>query len=220
MSSLTGTSTPTVQRRSRGRPRLEDVPEIESRLLSAALNEFVQSGYAGASMRNIAKTAELSRSTLLSRFPTKAELFEAIMTQQISSMSAAATLKSPRNRRDLEQGLIAYANRALEFSLDGDLLNVNRLICSESRRFPELGEAAGRSTQLGVAQISEFIRDYAEITGAEWEDAEGVAESFILMVRGWYLNVMITNRTVTADERLRWVERAVRSLNLGATPAR
>lgn len=208
----------TVLRRARGRPRLEDVAEIESRLLGAALKEFVSCGYAGASMRGIAKAAELSRSTLLSRFPSKAELFEAIMTRQIAQLSAVTTLRSPRDRNDLEQDLEAYANRALEFSLEGELLSVNRLILSESHRFPELGQTAQRSTQLGVEQISEFLRQCVASGDIECADPEGTAEAFILMIRGWYLNVMVTNRMVTAAERRGWVARAVHSLNLGTKP--
>jgi hypothetical protein len=32
------------------------------------------------------------------------------------------------------------------------------------------------------------------------------------MVRGWYVNVMLTNTTVTASQRSAWVERAVNTL--------
>lgn len=211
---------PSVVRRPPGRPKLEDVAEIESRLLRAALDEFLKCGYAGASIRSIANAAELSRTTLLSRYPSKEDLFGAIMTRQVERMDAITSLRSPNGRVDLRQGLEAYANRALEFSLEGDLLDVNRLICSESHRFPELGEGAGRSTQLGIDQIAAFIRQCIDTDGIDCPDPTGLAESFILMVRGWYLNVMITNRAVSVTERKRWVERAVGSLIRGAKTER
>lgn len=207
-------SSHTIVPRPRGRPKLEDVAEIENGLLRAALDEFLRSGYAGASMRSIAKAAGFSRSTLLSRFSSKEDLFGAIMTQQITGMSVMTALPSPRGQMDVRDGLKAYANRALEFSLEGDLLDVNRLICSESHRFPELGAAADRSTRLGIAQVSEFIRQCGKVNGVEYVDPAGLAEAFVLMVRGWYLNVMMTNRPVTVPERKQWVERSVNALNV------
>ena len=44
------------------------------------------------------------------------------------------------------------------------------------------------------------------------KDADAVAEVFILMLRGWYVNVMLTNRRSSASERGQWVRRAVRTL--------
>lgn len=208
-----------VRRRSPGRPKLQDVAEIDNTLLRAALDEFVSSGYSGASMRSIAKAAGLSRTTLLARYSSKEDLFAAIMSQQIDRMAAAASLRSPEGRADLYEGLEAYGNRALEFSLHGDLLEVNRLICSQSHRFPELGEAAGRSTRLGIEQITDFIRQAVSAGDTRCADPEAVAEAYILMLRGWYLNIMIVNRSVSPEERRTWVNRAVGSLKLSPEPS-
>lgn len=199
-------------RRSRGRPKLEDVAAIDNRLLAVALKDFQAHGYGGASMTRIVKDAGVSKTTLYSRFSSKEALFAAIMSQQVDHLSAAAALRSETGPLDLESGLKAYATRSLETSLKGDFLGINRLIYSESHRFPELGAAAAERTETGIRQIAKFIRECAAADGIVCTDPEGVAEAYILMLRGWYVNVMLTNRKVSAAQREKWIARAVHAL--------
>jgi TetR/AcrR family transcriptional repressor of mexJK operon len=204
----------TVQadKRSRGRPKLEDVAVIEGRLLAIALAEFLAHGYGGTSMARIVKAAGISKTTLYSRFASKEDLFRAIVEQQIERLSVAATLGSDAARPDLAAGLIAYAERTLAISLEGDLLEVNRLIYSESSRFPELGAAAAERSRMGIVQISDFIQLCAAADGVACRDPDGVAEAFIFMLRGWYVDVMLANRAVPATARRAWAERTVHVL--------
>lgn len=199
-------------RRSRGRPTLEDVAKLENRLLAVALSEFVAHGYGGTSMRRIVKAAEISKTTLYSRFSSKEQLFRAIVRQQIDNFAAATSLRSDDGPLDLERGLTTYANRTLEISLKGDLLLVNRLIYSEALRFPELGAAAAERTQEGIRQIAEFIRERAVADGIPCSNPESIAEAFIHMLRGWYVNVMLGNGKTPAAQRKFWVDRAVHAL--------
>ncbi len=204
-----------VQRRPRGRPRLEDVAQIETRLLDVSLDEFVEHGYGGTSLTRIVKAAGISKTTLYARFPSKEALFRAIMHRQIDGFSAVAALRSAKGRPDLTSGLKAYGNRTLEISLEGDLLQVNRLIYSESGRFPELGQAAADRSQLGIDDIAAFIAACAEADGMACRAPRAVAEAFIFMLRGWYVDVLLTNRPVPVRERQRWVETAVNALIAG-----
>jgi TetR/AcrR family transcriptional regulator, mexJK operon transcriptional repressor len=200
------------RRRSRGRPTLEDVEGLENKLLSVALNEFVQHGYGGTSMRRIVVVAGISKTTLYSRFSSKEQLFRAIMRQQIDHLSAAASRRPRLEPVDLERAFVAYANHMLEVSLRGDLLAVNRLIFSESHRFPELGSAAAERTMLGIRQVADLIGHWATADRLPCRDPEGVAEAFIHMLRGWYMNVVLTNAKVPVIQREQWVERAVHAL--------
>jgi len=199
-------------KRLRGRPRPEDVTAIENKLVDVALAEFLRHGYGGTSMNQIVKVAEVSKTTLYSRFASKEQLFRAIIHQQIDFLAPSAWLQSDVGPLNLEGGLKSYANHMLELSLQGELLGVNRLIYSESHRFPELGAAAAEKTALGIKRISGFIQDCSRADGVPCKDPEGVAEAFILMLRGWYVDVILINREVSAQQRKRWVERAVHTL--------
>jgi TetR/AcrR family transcriptional repressor of mexJK operon len=200
------------KRRARGRPKLEDVATIESTLLDVALKEFVKHGYGATSMTKIVRAAEVSKTTLYSRFSSKEALFRAIMHQQIDRIGANAALKPNTGRPNLAQGLEAYANRMLDVSMKGSLLEVNRLVYSESQRFPELGIAAAERTEVGISQIADFIQECAAADGLPCRDPRMVAEVFIHMLRGWYVNVMLNNRKVSPATREQWVKRAVHAL--------
>jgi AcrR family transcriptional regulator len=201
-----------IPSRTRGRPTQADAAANEKLLLSVALREFLQHGYGGTSMAQIIKAAQVSKTTLYSRYSSKEALFRAIVQQQIGEMAPETALVSDTGSPDLKKGLTDYANRMLELSLQGDMLEVNRLMYSESARFPELGAAAGERTNLGIKRIAAFIKSCASSDGIPCANPNAVAEVFILMVRGWYVNVMLTNRKVTSSQRKAWVERSVHTL--------
>jgi len=200
--------------RPRGRPRPEDVADIEDKLLTIALQEFQDQGYGAASVTKIVKTAGMSKTTLYSRYPSKEQLFRAILKRQIERYSPWASLGVESGPLNLEQGLKAYANSTLKLSLENDELAVNHLIYSEIHRFPELGVAAAERTEIGIERIAEFIRQCAVAENVPCKDPDAVAEVFIHMIRGWYINVMLSKRPVSDSQRKQWVERAVRTLLL------
>lgn len=200
--------------RPRGRPTTQDSAEIDNVLLAAALKEFIREGYAGASMRSIAKAAGVARTTLQVRFDSKEALFKAILTQQISRMAAITSLGS-HSSPDLSAGLKAYANRALSFSLEGDLLDVNRLVYGAAHQFPEVAKAAMASTSVGIAQITDFIVRCAEADEVPCTRPDVPAECFILLLRGWYGYAFLRGDPVPAQEREAWVDNMVDMLVAG-----
>lgn len=202
----------TQPKRSRGRPKLGEAVDIEKVLLEVALQEFLQHGYGGASVSRIVKNAQMSKTTVYSRFSSKEALFHAIIEQQIEQLAPEKVLSTTKGPLTLEEGLKAYANHMLALSLKGDLLGVNRLMYSESHRFPELAAEAANRSYLGVKRISEFIQACAKAEGIPCQDANSVAEVFILTIRGWYIDIMLTNRKVSPRQRKSWVDQSIRVL--------
>jgi TetR/AcrR family transcriptional repressor of mexJK operon len=201
----------------RGRPRGEDATVINEKLLRAALQEFLLHGYGKASLSRIVNAAEASKSTLYSRYASKEELFLAIIRDQIQRLSPSASLQTPQGPMALEQGLIAYGSHTLKHSLLGELRGVDRLIYSESYQFPELAQAARARTAQGVQRVEAFIRDCAEREAIPCRNPRVVAENYIFMIRGWYADIVLSNREVTAAECDHWVKTAVQTLVRGRT---
>lgn len=199
-------------RRAAGRPKLEDVASIDSKLIAVALKEFIAHGYGASSLSQIVKSAGVSKTTLYSRFSSKEQLFHEIMREEIKRLDAATILKPQGNRPKLKEGLEAYANHMLELNLQGDLLAVNRLIASEAHRFPELAAATAERAELGIKRISNFIKECALADKVPCEDPVAVAEAFIFMLRGWHANAMTTNQKISTARREKWVARAVHTL--------
>src|SRR3546814_2346053 len=105
----------------------------------------------------------------------------------------------------------------LSLSLEGQLLEVNRLVSSESQRFPELGAAAAERTALGIKRIAAFFRECAAFDVVPCKDDAAPAEVFLLMLRGWHVTVMLPNVPVSVVQPERWVQPAGRTpLSAGA----
>src|SRR5215469_12108523 len=67
-----------------GRPPKELAGEVEQRILDAARNVFLQRGFEGASIDEIAKAARSGKPTIYARFPDKRALFTAVMRDMVA----------------------------------------------------------------------------------------------------------------------------------------
>lgn len=199
----------TQPRRPRGRPKSGDVAALEARLLLVGRRTFFAHGYGATSMTAIARAARVSKNTLYARFAGKAALFHAIMSDQINRMEQEIRETVHHDGNTLEDALRAYGNRMLKASLVGELLQANRLLYSESDRFPELGEEVFSRAKIGNKQVAAFIREFADKGKHRCRDPEGAAEVYVMMLRGWYNHVMLSNRRVGPAAREAWVDKAV-----------
>jgi AcrR family transcriptional regulator len=75
-------------------------------IIRTALEYFGQSGYHGASMREIARQVGLSQAGLLHHFPTKAELLTAVLESR-DVMSGSAAKSAVDGARDPLVGMVA-----------------------------------------------------------------------------------------------------------------
>lgn len=197
--------------RPRGRPRPEDIEALETKILDAALEEFLEQGYGDAAMARIAKKVGGSKTTLYSRYPSKEDLFRAIIFDQINRASPEAALKSETGPLELQQGLKSFANLMLIHSLQPKQRSINKLMYAESYRFPELGEASAERSNLGIARITDFIEKSAN-KSAPYSNPQAVAKAFIFMIRGWYIHQLLTNKPISDTEREEWVDQAINTL--------
>src|SRR4051812_32546223 len=77
-------------------------PEVRASILSAGLEIFAAQGYLGATMSAIAEQAGLGAASLYRYFPSKAELFEAVITPELAAQF----------ERLLEQRVLALAEQS------------------------------------------------------------------------------------------------------------
>ena len=63
--------------------------KTEQKIIDAALKEFAEKGYKGATTRVIAEKAGFSELTLFRKFETKRNLYEAVLTQKVEEMLKA-----------------------------------------------------------------------------------------------------------------------------------
>ena len=109
-------------------------------LLEAALTLFVEKGFAATRSEEVAKAAGVSKGTLYLYFPSKEELLKAVIqhflgTEIEAGVQEAAAADGP-TAQVMEQLLVTWWTRIYE----GPASGVFKLVITEVRNFPEIGE--------------------------------------------------------------------------------
>lgn len=193
-------------RRPRGRPKAEDLAGLDARLLVVGSELFFRHGYGAMTMSELATTARVSKTTLYARFPSKADLFRAIVASQIERWDTGSEHTPIEGCETLEEMLRAYGDIVLRAGMDPDFVQLNRLLYSESERFPELAEIADLRFQRGVVYLAQQIRIFAEREQRPCGDPEAASELFLLLLTGKSSMAALGGRFDSAPERKAWLE--------------
>jgi AcrR family transcriptional regulator len=201
--------------RARGRPKAEDAAALDARLRQAGRELFFRHGYGAMTMHELATVAHVSKTTLYSRFPSKADLFRAIVAEQLERWGSGSERTPDDDCQTLLATLRLYGNIVLRAATTSDFAGVDRLLYSESGRFPELAEIAEARLARGVDYVAEKIEIFAEREGAPCRDPRAAAELFMAMVIGRGCIATLTGRPMSQDEREAWVDTMVRAFLSG-----
>lgn len=130
-------------------------------VLEGARGVFLQDGFEGASVDEIARRAQVSKATLYSYFPDKRLLFLEVAKRECARQADTA-LQEIDMSHPPERVLRAAGMRMLRFALSDLGRGVFRLCVAESERFPELGREFYR---CGPQMVRTTLKAYFE--GAE-----------------------------------------------------
>jgi AcrR family transcriptional regulator len=145
-----------------GRPPKEFAGEVDARILDAARKVFLERGFEGASIDEIAEVARSGKPTIYARFRDKRALFTEVVTRDILSRITEFKVKMPTGAT-IEARLTSAATTLLHWGLDTDRIGLMRLAVAEARRFPDLASTVSRtarelSTELGVHLLGELTQ--------------------------------------------------------------
>lgn len=114
-----------------------------SSILNAAAEIFLNGGYLGTSMDEIAAKAGVAKQTVYAHFSNKRDLFIAMVSALTNQASDRVHVGVPEFREgdDLKRYLSDYAFRQLQIVLTPRIVRLRRLVIGEVSRFPELGDA-------------------------------------------------------------------------------
>ncbi|WP_430779971.1 TetR/AcrR family transcriptional regulator [Actinoplanes sp. G11-F43] len=154
--------------------------EKRTAILRAATTLFLASGYDGISLARIAESAGVSKATLFKQFPTKAALFDAIVTESWHLGDEDEPQPAPD---DVRAGLTTMGERYVALLTRPGMTALFRIVIAELPRFPELGEA---QFSRGKLPYFESVRRYlaaADAAGsARVPDTELAATQFLGMI--------------------------------------
>ncbi|MFK4811223.1 TetR/AcrR family transcriptional regulator [Devosia sp. ZW T5_3] len=157
----------------------------QAAIVGAAAEVFLSTGYAGASMDEIASRSGVSKQTVYKHFTSKEALFIAVMGQMMGEADIAVHQGLPKveNRAQLEAYLLDYAVRQLAIVLTPGLMQLRRLVIAEAQRFPELArQLYARGPARAVEAMGAAFEQLAAKNLLQFSDASMAASQFNWLV--------------------------------------
>jgi TetR/AcrR family transcriptional regulator, mexJK operon transcriptional repressor len=112
-------------------------------LLSAATEIFLDKGYDGTSMDDVASKAAVSKPTVYKYFSDKERLFAEIVLATTSEIDNLMRLvaETMAAQTSLESGLILLARRFINALMQPRILRLRRLVMANAERFPDVSRS-------------------------------------------------------------------------------
>lgn len=148
--------------------------------MAVAQEMFFEGGY-GISMSSIAARIGGSKTTLWTYFPTKAELFEAIIDRIVAEYGSIIE-RVPLLPGDLRKTLSSFGRAVVTTILSPTVVSLHRLVVGEAERFPELGRLYYEKGP-GRAQfrLSRFLKNEMNVGSIATGDSDRMAAFFLQM---------------------------------------
>lgn len=165
-----------------------------AQILRGAMVEFLQRGYAAASMDRVAAAAGVSKATVYSHFADKEALFIALVEKM-----AKERFQSVRAMLDESQEPRLAIRRLLTIAMDDccgneEFHNFKRVLVGESGRFPELAKTfVEHLSKPGVEAIAEY---FEQNPAFNFPDPEAMAR----IVIGSLVNFAMLQKILHGDE--------------------
>lgn len=140
--------------------RLPRASAKKEQIASAARDLFLAQGYAGTTMDSVKAAAGVSKQTLYSYFPSKADLLAEVLREEIESLRmGGVSVPHAGSVPEFREALLEFARRlTVQWSRD-DAQQLLRLAVGEVMRLPELRDVVREAFpgQL-LGQVEELIR--------------------------------------------------------------
>lgn len=191
----------------------------------AAVTEFLQKGYAGTSMDDVAAAAKVSKQTVYKHFGSKEELFTAIIEATVGDVmnEVFERISSAQDRHgELTGQLLTMGRRLIVLIMQPELLALRRLVTGEASRFPQLGEAWWRGGPARLmAGLAERLRQAVTEGELAIEDPQLAAEQLQWLILAIPLNraMLCPGQAYTSEELHRYSDAGVRTFLAAHRPA-
>jgi AcrR family transcriptional regulator len=159
-------------------------------ILDAAGQVFLQNGYVGTSMDEIAAAAAVSKQTVYKHFADKETLFHELITSTVRTTGhEVADDPVLGGDQPFDEELRAFARHLLHGVMQPRVLRLRRVIVAEASRFPLLGRAF---YDLGLAttieKLAATLTQLADEGALDINDPRLAAEQLIWLVLSIPLN--------------------------------
>ena len=141
-----------------GTAGLDDAATMRRKaFVDAARELFFANGYAGTTMSSIASKVGGSKTTLWTYFPSKEELFEAVVDDIVEQYGQTLAIDLPLDEPVLDV-LRRFGNLLMTKLTATPILSLFRLVVGEAERFPHLAETFyERGPRRGKARAAIWV---------------------------------------------------------------
>ena len=145
-----------------GRPPKEMEGEVEERIVDAARKVFLEHGFEGSSIDEIAVAARSGKPTIYARIGDKRALFTAVVMRDV--VGRIAQFKSDVSTDGtIEERLVRVAIAMLQWTLESERMALLRLAIAEVNRFPEIASQVSRNAQQLSTEVAvRFLGEMAQ----------------------------------------------------------
>jgi AcrR family transcriptional regulator len=144
----------------RGRPPKDLAGDVQTRILDAAQQLFLERGFRSTSIDEIAEIAPASKPTIYAHFPGKEALFTAVVGRTINGLTDFEGF-TPQGRT--VQDKLTNLGKEIVERFIADTRDLTRATIAEAQRFPELSRNvhdAARDRAAGA--VSQLLNEAAQ----------------------------------------------------------
>jgi len=175
---------PRFKRGPGGRPTRAEAERRHGALLDAATRLFLDRGFDGVTIEEIAGRAGVAKRFIYARYRDKADLFVAAIGHSMRDPVEALRTFRPKSPR-AEEGLVELGRMLVREVLRPEALALNRTFVAVAPRFPGLVRRfIGENRERGIGQIARVIGIYCDSGELHLDDPELAAELFFMAVVG------------------------------------
>ena len=186
------------------------VREKRGVLMDAAIALFLADGYDRTTLEAVAREASVSSATLYKHFPTKRELFGAIMARLWESEPGAeGTMPAAGNPR---RGLTVIGCDYADLLERPQTVALFRVVIAEAPRFPELGrELYERGKRPYLDRLRVYLEQEIAAGTLRIDDVPIAKRQFLGMINDvvFWPRLLIVDLEVSAEESRAVVDQAV-----------
>lgn len=211
------TTRKTARRPKAGRPTRERARQRHDQLLDSALDLFLDKGFEQATIDAIAASVGMTKRTVYARHSDKAALFKATVQRAIERLIVASSTLRALETGDIETTLAAVARLRVAQVMTPAGLKLQRIINTESYRFPEIFTMAyEQSTRPVVEFLAGLLRRETEAGNMAVADPERAANVFLSMVVSGPVRIIVSGHRLPSAELEDRLQFAIRLFLNGA----
>ena len=160
-----------------GRPTKDEAEQLSSRILTAAAELFERQGFAATSMEQVAAACGVGKDTLYRRYPSKADLFTALMNKLQAVLMPELERILGLEADPLEK-LRHYARSLLSINLRPELLALNRVALGEAMPFGGVKPVPQRQDPI-MDRFAALVANAQRAGSLDVGDANFIAEQLL-----------------------------------------